>query len=130
RQELTHAVASRTSVTVKTSAESQVTDAEKILIRALTSGQQFQSEEYASGRSGADDVFDPARQARYVLASERLHVGLGTESLIESLLNAAPEIPDVMEIPESDDDRRLLTAVLMKDDAELTADKLEGPARA
>ncbi len=130
RQELKHAVASRTGATVKTSAESQVTDAEKILIRALTSGQQFQSEEYASDRSGADDAFDPARQARYVLASERLHVGLGTESLIEALLNAALETADVMETPLSDDDRRLLAAILMKDDEELTAEKIEGAVKA
>ncbi len=130
RQELKHAVASRTGATVKTSAESQVTDAEKILIRALTSGQRFQSEEYASDRSGADDAFDPARQARYVLASERLHVGLGTESLIEALLNAALETADVMETPLSDDDRRLLAAILMKDDEELTAEKIEGAVKA
>ncbi len=130
RQELKHAVASRTGAMVKTSAESQVTDAEKILIRALTSGQQFQSEEYASDRSGADDAFDPARQARYVLASERLHVGLGTESLIEALLNAALETADVMETPLSDDDRRLLAAILMKDDEELTAEKIEGAVKA
>ena len=130
RQELKHAANTRKTATIKTTAEAQVTDAEKILIRALASASQLQSEDYVSDRSGADDAFDPARQARYVLASERLHVGLGTESLIESLLNAAPEIPDVMEIPESDDDRRLLAAVLMKDDEELTADKIEGAVRA
>ncbi len=130
RQEFKHAVASRTSATVKTSAESQVTDAEKILIRALTSGHQFQSEEYVSDRSGSDDAFDPSRQARYVLASQRLHVGLGTESLIEALLNAAPETADVMETPLSDDDRRLLAAILMKDDEELTVEKIEGAVKA
>jgi DNA primase len=130
RQELKHAVASRTSAMVKTLAESQVTDAEKILIRALTSSQQFQSEEYASDRSGADDAFDPARQARYVLASERLHVGLGTESLIEALLNAVPETADAMETPLSDDDRRLLATILMKDDEELAAERIEGAVKA
>src|SRR5438874_6796326 len=124
RQELKHAANTRKTATIKTSAEAQVTDAEKILIRALASATQLQSEDYVSDRSGADDAFDPARQARYVLSSERLHVGLGTESLIESLLNAAPEIPDVMEIPGSDDDRRLLATILMKDDEELTADKI------
>jgi DNA primase len=130
RQELKHAANTRKTATIKTSAEAQVTEAEKILIRALASASQLQDEDYVSDRSGADDAFDPARQARYVLTSERLHVGLGTESLIESLLNAAPEIPDVMEIPESDDDRRLLAAILMKDDEELTADKIEGAVRA
>ena len=130
RQELRHAAGTRATSTVKASAEAQVTDAEKILIRALTSRQQFQSEEYASDRSGADDAFDPARQARYVLASERLHVGLGTESLIEALLNAAPETADVVETPLSDDDRRLLATILMKDDEELTAEKIEGAVKA
>ena len=130
RQELKHAANTRKTATIKTSAEAQVTDAEKILIRALASATQLQSEDYVSDRSGADDAFDPARQARYVLSSERLHVGLGTESLIESLLNAAPEIPDVMEIPGSDDDRRLLATILMKDDEELTADKIESAVRA
>ena len=128
RQELKHAVASRKSATVKTSAESQVTDAEKILIRALTSGQQFQSEDYVSDRSGAHDAFDPARQARYVLCAERLHVGLGTESLIEALLNA-PEGAELMELPIADEERNLLAAILMKDDEELTAERIEGAVK-
>jgi DNA primase len=128
RQELKHAVASRKSAAVKTSAESQVTDAEKILIRALTSSQQFHSEEYASDRSGVDDVFDPARQARYVLSAERLHVGLGTESLIDALLNAA-EGAELMELPIADEERNLLAAILMKDDEELTAERIEGAVK-
>src|SRR5207249_8492022 len=69
RQELKHAANTRKTATVKTSPEAQVTDAEKILIRALTSGQQSQSEDYVSDRSGADDAFDPARQAHYVLSA-------------------------------------------------------------
>jgi len=128
RQELKHAAADRKSATVKTSAESQVTDAEKILIRALTSGSQFQSEDTVSDRSGADDAFDPARQARYVLTAERLHVGLGTESLIEALLNA-PEGAEAMDLPIADDERSLLAAILMKDDEELTAEQIEGAVR-
>jgi hypothetical protein len=65
-----------------------------------------------------------------VLASERLHVGIATESLIEALLSAPPESSDVMDIPLSADDRRLLAAILMKDDEELTAEKIEGATRA
>ena len=130
RQELKHAANTRKTATVKTSAEAQVTDAEKILIRALASGSQLQSEDYVSDRSGADDAFDPVRQARYVLASERLHVGLGTESLVEALLNAPPETADIMEIPQSDNERRLLATILMQDDEELTADKIEAAVRA
>ena len=128
RQELKHAAADRKSASVKTSAESQITDAEKILIRALTSGRQFQSEDTASDRSGADDAFDPARQARYVLSTERLHVGLGTESLIEALLNAA-EGAELMELPIADEERNLLAAILMKDDEELTAERIEGAVK-
>jgi DNA primase len=129
RQELKHAAVSRKSSTVKPPTDAQVTDAEKILIRALASESQFQSEDYVSDRSGADDAFDPARQARYVLSSERLHVGLGTESLIEMLLNPAPET-GIMDIQFSDGDRQLLAAILLKDDEELTAEKVEGATRA
>jgi DNA primase len=129
RQELKHAAVSRKSATVKAPTEAQVTDAEKILIRALASESQFQSEDYVSDRSGADDAFEPARQAKYVLSSERLHVGLGTESLIEMLLNPPPET-GVMDIPLSDGDRQLLASILLKDDEELTAEKVEGATRA
>ena len=129
RQELKHAAVSRKSPTVKPPTEAQVTDAEKILIRALASESQFQSEDYVSDRSGADDAFEPARQAKFVLSSERLHVGLGTESLIEMLLNSEPDI-GVMDIPFSDGDRQLLAAILLKDEEELTADKIEGATRA
>ncbi|PYV61176.1 MAG: DNA primase, partial [Acidobacteria bacterium] len=81
RQELKHAANTRKTATVKTSAEAQVTDAERILIRALAAANQFQNEDSISDRSGEDDAFDPARQARYVLSADKLHVGLGTESL-------------------------------------------------
>ena len=129
RQELKHAAVSRKSATVKAPTEAQVTDAEKILIRALASESQFQSEDYVSDRSGADDAFEPARQAKFVLSSERLHLGLGTESLIEMLLNPPPEA-GVMDIPLSDGDRQMLAAILLKDDEELTAEKVEGATRA
>jgi DNA primase len=129
RQELKHAAVSRKSATVKPPTEAQITDAEKILIRALASESQFQTEDYVSDRSGVDDAFEPARQAKYVLSSERLHVGLGTESLIETLLNPPAET-GVMDIPLSDGDRQLLASILLKDDEELTAEKVEGATRA
>jgi DNA primase len=129
RQELKNAATSRKTTEVKAVPETQVTDAEKILIRALASGDQSQSEGYVSDRSGADDAFDPVRQAKFFLASERLHVGLGTESLIEALLNT-PEGIEPMDLPLSDSDRGLLAAILMKHDEELTADKVDGAARA
>ena len=130
RQELKHAAVGRKSATVKAAPEAQITDAERILIRALSSASQLSGEEHFSDRSGEDDAFDPARQARFVLTSERLHVGLATESLIEVLLNAPAESGSLMEVPLSPDDRQLLAAILMKDDEELTAEKIEGATRA
>jgi DNA primase len=128
RQELKHAASSRKSTSVKAAPQSSVTDAEKILIRALASRYQFQSEEYFSDRDGADEAFDPARQTRYVLSSERLHAGLGTESLVDALLVA--ENAEPMDVAGSDTERALLAAVLMKEDEELTAEKVEGAVRA
>jgi DNA primase len=117
RQELKHAAANRSTATLKAPVESQVTDAEKLLIRALT-----------SARDSVEEGFDPARQAHFVLKNEHLHLGLATESLIEILLGSDPS--DVMELPLPDSDRNLLAAILMKEDEELTAERLEGAVRA
>ena len=131
RQELKHAATSRSAATLKAPAEAQVTDAERILVRALASASQIQNaEEHSSSREGADEEFDPARQARFVLASERLHQGLASESLVEALLNIETEMADVMQLAVSDFDRRLLASVLMKEDEELTPDGLESAVRA
>jgi len=129
RQELKHAAATRKTATVKAAPDAQVNDAEKILIRALASGGQMQSENSVSDRSGEDDAFDPVRQARYVLSAERLHLGLGTESLIDALLNSNTSA-ELMNLPISEQERGLLAAVLLKDDEELTAEQIEGAVRA
>jgi DNA primase len=131
RQELKHVAANRSTTSVKAPVEVQVTDAEKLLIRALTSaGEMNASEQHFSARDGAAEEFDPARQAHFVLGSERLHVGLATESLIEVLLGSAAEASDVMELPLTDSDHGLLAAILMKGEEELTAERLEGAVRA
>jgi DNA primase len=131
RQELKHVAANRSSASLKAPAEAQVTDAEKLLIRALTSAGEMQtSEAHFSARDGAEEEFAPARQARFVLINERLHLGLATEPLIETLLKAEGDATDVIKLPLSDSDRNLLAAVLMKEDEELTAERLEGAARA
>jgi len=129
RQELKHAANTRKAAAVNSTPEAQITDAEKMLICALASGGQLHAENSVSDRSGEDDVFDPARQARYVLTSERLHVGLATESLIEALLNA-PASMDLAGLPITDHERSSVAALLMKDDEELTAEKIEGAVRA
>ncbi len=129
RQELKHAAASRSTATLKAPAEAQITDAEKILIRALVSATEMQtSEEHLSARDGAEEEFDPCRQAQFVLKSERLHQGVATESLIEVLLRS--EAVHVTDLPLPEADRNLLASILMKDDEELSAERLEGAVRA
>jgi DNA primase len=128
RQELKHAVAKRSAHEVKTPVEGQVTDAERILIRALTSARQMQTmEEHVSARDGADEEFDPARQAEFALRSEQLHRGLATEGLLEALLSAPESDPLSAEMTEAD--RNLLASILMTEGEELTAERLEGAVR-
>jgi DNA primase len=129
RQELKHAAGTRSSTALKPPAEAQITDAEKIVIRALTSAHEMQTAEgHVSGRDGAEDEFDPARQAHFALTSEPLHIGLATESLIQILLDHEGEDP--LSLSLTDSDRNLIASVLMKDEEELTAERLEGATRA
>jgi len=136
RQELRHVAATRSAAAVKTSSEAQATDAERILVRALASARQMQlGAEHLSAHDGARDVvkdeeFDPARQAHYAFQNEGLHRGLATESLIDALLSAGPEVLDVLELPFSESERRMLASILLKEDEELTAERLDGAVRA
>jgi DNA primase len=131
RQELRHTAATRSSSTVKAPVDAQVTDAEKVLIRALASAREMQpNEDHLSARDGAEEEFDPARQAQFVLQNEGLHRGLATESLAESLLNAGPEVADVLEVPGTEADRRVLATILLREDEELTAEILEAAVHA
>jgi DNA primase len=131
RQELKHVAATRSAAAVKAPLEAQITDAERILIRALASAHEMQAgQEHLSARDGAEEEFDPARQARFAIESERLHEGLATESLVETLLGGALEVGDVMALPFSEGDRRRLASILLKEDEELTAERLEGAVRA
>jgi DNA primase len=131
RQELKHVATTRSAAAVKAPAEAQVTDAERILIRALASARQMQpGEGHLSARDGAEEEFDPARQARFVLQNEALHRGLATEALADALLNAGAEIADVMEVPQAEGDRRMLATILLKEDEVLTAELLDRAVRA
>jgi DNA primase len=131
RQELRHAASTRSTAAVKAPPQSHATDAEKVLIRALASARQIQAnEEHVSARDGAEEEFDPARQAAFVLQNEALHRGLSTELLLESLLNAGPDVPDVLQVPATETDRRLLATILMNEDEELTPEILEAAVRA
>jgi DNA primase len=130
RQELKHAAASRSSA-LKAPAEVQVTEAEKLLVRALVaSGEVKSAPERRSEREGVEEEFDCTRQARFVLRSERLHLGLATESLLETLLSQQAESGDVMELELPEFERKLLASILMKEDEELTAETLEAAVKA
>jgi len=131
RQELRHAASTRSTSAVKAPAEAQVTEAEKVLVRALASARQIQAnQQHLSMRDGAEEEFDPARQAQFVLQNEGLHRGLATESLAECLLNAGSEVTDILELPATESDRRLLASILLKEEEELTAEILEAAVRA
>jgi hypothetical protein len=90
----------------------------------------MQSGEHLSARDGAEEEFDPARQARFALESERLHEGLASESLLTALLDPGTDVRDVMALPLSEPDRKLLAAILLKDDEELTPERVDGAIRA
>jgi DNA primase len=132
RQELRQVAADRSASSIKAAQQIQITDAEKILIRALASSRQIQSgEDHISARDGADYEFDPARQAQFVLQNEALHRGLAAESLIDALLNASTEIVDIMQVPATEIDRRILASILLKEENdELTAEMVESAVRA
>jgi hypothetical protein len=159
---LRQAASSRSTSAVKAPAEAQITDAEKILIRALASAHQMQQGQIEANHVDSDQMrrnpmernqaghstrsvaghtnsvagftkeaeFDPARQAAYILQNETLHHGLATESLVESLLNVGTDFADILQVPASESDRRLLAAILFKEEEDLTAEILEASVRA
>jgi len=131
RQELKHAAASRSTSAVNASSETQITGAERVLVRALASRSRMQpgGGDRNSARDGADEEFDPARQTQYAFQAERLHEGLASESLISSLLEAA-DFADPLQVPGSEEDRRLLASILMQEEEELTPSVVEGAIRA
>jgi len=131
RQELKHAATNRSATRVKAPAEAQITGAERVLIRALASATQMQSAETrTTAREGTDEEFDPARQAQFALQSEQLYEGLTSQSLIEALLEGGVETADVMVLPKSEADRRLLASILMHEEEDLTPETVEGAVRA
>jgi DNA primase len=131
RQELKHAATNRAATEVKATAEAQITGAERVLIRALASATEMQAgATRSSTREGTDEEFDPARQAQFALQSEHLYEGLAAQSLIGALLAAGTEAADVMALPKTEDDRRLLASILMHEEEELTPETVEGAVRA
>ena len=127
RQELRHAATARAASHVTAPANVQLTDAERVLIRALASrdlGHAAHSE-----REGVDPDFDAARQAHYSLTQDRLHEGTGAQGLIDALLAAHEQGLDPMSLQLDDHDRRRVASILMDDREELTPELLESAIR-
>ncbi|HEY6252761.1 MAG TPA: DNA primase, partial [Candidatus Angelobacter sp.] len=116
RQELRTAATRRSARTVKTTSDSQVTPAEKVLIRAAA--------------STVPDEAGLRETTLDVLASENLHLGLATETLLETLLENKDKVPDPLELPLSDSDRQLFMKILMHDDTPLSLELLQGAVEA
>jgi hypothetical protein len=55
---------------------------------------------------------------------------MSSQPLLEALLQAGPETHDILELAQTDGDRRMLASILMHEDEELTPETLEGAVRA
>ena len=110
RSELKQAVHTR-AASIKSPPGPQSSDAEKILVRVLTS---------------RDDRELTAR-VRDILTTELLHRGLASEALIDALL-ASSNAEDVTEIEFNEADRRLLVTILMCETQEEVSPQLANDA--
>jgi DNA primase len=127
RQELRHAAGWRSSSKVNASGEAVLTDAERVLVRALASRELAHTP--VSDRVGQDLDFEPARQAHFALTRERIHEGSAAEALIDALLRAQEQGLDPMSLLVEERDRNLLAGVLMDEREELTPELLESAIR-
>jgi DNA primase len=118
RQEFKSAAISRAASSLRPSAASDITPAEKVLVRAATS-------------NVAEDAELRERALRAV-GEERLHVGLAVEGLLEAIFENMRKqergegVDDVMELPLSDAVRQRLAKIVMQEDEPLTPELLDG----
>lgn len=116
QQELKTAATRRSSAEVRTAPDFQITPAEKVLVRAASS-------------TLPDD--EAMRQtALEAIASEYLHLGLATETLLDMLLQNKEKSPDPLELPLNDSDRQLFMKIVMRGDEPLSSELLEGALEA
>jgi DNA primase len=122
RQEFKSAAISRATAGVRATSDSQITPAEKVLIRAASSMDR--------------DEADLRRIALAALAGERLHAGLASESLLQAVLENAllvengKGVADPMALPLNEPDRHLLARVVMREGEPLTPELLQGTLEA
>jgi DNA primase len=114
RRELKTAATRRSSSQIQSTPDSQVTPSEKVLVRVMSAAD---SEEAELRRNAVD-----------ALASESLHQGLVTETLLQTMLENPPGSP--LELPLSDSDRQLMAKILMEADGMISQELLEGALEA
>jgi DNA primase len=120
RQEFKSAAVSRAASGVRGAGASEITPAEKVLVRAATA------------------IAEPGLRAEALqaLEKERLHAGLATENLLQAVLENAPGAEkgegagDPLSLPLGEKDRQSLAAILMREDEPLTAELLAGALEA
>jgi DNA primase len=122
RQEFKSAAVSRGASGLRAVAASDITPAEKVLVRAASSNVAEEAE-----------LRHSALQA---LAEERLHAGLATEILLQAVLDNAlalergQGVAEVTQLPLSDAARQMLARIVMQEDDPLTPELLEGALEA
>ncbi len=118
RQEFKSAAISRAASSLRPSVASDITPAEKVLVRAAT--------------SNVPEETGLRERALHAVEEERLHMGLATEALLQTVLENAlarqrgEGADDVMALPLAEADRQRLAKIVMQEDEPLTADLLEG----
>jgi len=128
RQELKHVASSRSGATVSAPKQSPLMDAERVLIRALTSGEQYNVA--YEDENHEHHTYSPSEQAHFTLVNEHLHRGLATEALLDELLKVAAEGMDPMSLPLTEEQRNLLATVLMNEHEVITAELLHSSIEA
>ena len=131
RQELRHAASTRSSAAVKAPPQSQATDAEKVLIRALASARQIQPTKITSPPAMAPKKNSiPLVKPHSFFKMKPCTADFPPNCWLNPCSNAGPDVPDVLQVPATETDRRLLATILMNEDEELTPEILEAAVRA
>jgi DNA primase len=112
KQELRHIATTRTGA-VKSSPEAPITGAEKVLLKVLSEAADSELRE----------------QAAQALAAENLHSGLGTEALLQALMDRG-DSTEPLSLAQSDLERSALAAALMDESEELSERLVEQTLRA
>jgi DNA primase len=122
RQEFKSAAVSRGSTGVRANAMTDVTPAEKVLVRAAS--------------SNVPEEAELRERALEAIGRERLHVGLAAEDVLEAIFQNAQKqergegADDVMALPLDDASRQMLMKIVMQEDDPLTPELLEGALEA